>query len=158
VRGQILQIREEGYIQAARLLGAPTHHLVLRHMIPNTLGVILVTLTFAVPARFSRSLPFVHRHGCGRRRRHPGAACATKAQDDVVLPDELIARPCSSALPCWRSICLAMACATPWMHGCARVSNRAFEGTDLSGDVILQVRDLAVEFDTYGGTVHACAA
>jgi oligopeptide transport system permease protein len=50
VRGQILQIREEGYVSAAQLLGARSGYLVLRHMIPNTLGVILVTLTFAVPS------------------------------------------------------------------------------------------------------------
>jgi len=50
VRGQILQIREEAYVSAARLLGASSNYLILRHMIPNTLGVILVTLTFAVPA------------------------------------------------------------------------------------------------------------
>ncbi len=50
VRGQILQIREEAYVSAARLLGAKTNYLVLRHMIPNTMGVILVTLTFAVPS------------------------------------------------------------------------------------------------------------
>jgi len=50
VRGQILQVREEGYVNAARLLGARTNYLVLRHMIPNTMGVILVTLTFAIPS------------------------------------------------------------------------------------------------------------
>jgi len=50
VRGQVLQIRQEAYISASRLLGAPSWYLVLRHMIPNTLGVILVTLTFAVPS------------------------------------------------------------------------------------------------------------
>lgn len=50
VRGQILQIREEAYVSAARLLGASSQYLIMRHMIPNTLGVILVTLTFAVPA------------------------------------------------------------------------------------------------------------
>ncbi len=49
VRGQILQIRGEGYVGASRLLGARTGYLVLRHMIPNTIGVILVTLTFEVP-------------------------------------------------------------------------------------------------------------
>ena len=49
VRGQILQIREEGYVQAARLMGGDERYLILRHMIPNTLGVILVTLTFAIP-------------------------------------------------------------------------------------------------------------
>jgi oligopeptide transport system permease protein len=50
VRGQILQIRQEGYIGASQLLGARTGYLVFRHMIPNTMGVILVTLTFAVPS------------------------------------------------------------------------------------------------------------
>ncbi len=49
VRGQILQIRNEAYIGASRLLGARTGYLVFRHMIPNTFGVILVTLTFEVP-------------------------------------------------------------------------------------------------------------
>jgi len=50
VRGQILQIREQGYIHASQLLGAPTRYLILRHMIPNTLGVVLVTITFAIPS------------------------------------------------------------------------------------------------------------
>ena len=50
VRGQVLQIREKGYIEAASLLGAKNHYLIFRHIIPNTMGVILVTLTFSVPA------------------------------------------------------------------------------------------------------------
>jgi oligopeptide transport system permease protein len=49
VRGQILQIREEAYVQAARMLGANPAYLILRHMIPNTIGPLLVTLTFAIP-------------------------------------------------------------------------------------------------------------
>ncbi len=50
VRGQILQLRESEYVQAARLLGAKTGYLLMRHLIPNTLGVILVYLTFAIPS------------------------------------------------------------------------------------------------------------
>ena len=50
VRGQILQIREEAFVSASRLLGTKTTRLVLRHMIPNTMGVVLVTFTFAVPS------------------------------------------------------------------------------------------------------------
>ena len=50
VRGQVLKIREQGYIEAARLLGGGSSYLILRHIIPNTMGVILVTLTFAVPS------------------------------------------------------------------------------------------------------------
>ena len=50
IRGQILQIRQEGYVSASQLLGARPGYLVFRHMIPQTMGVILVTLTFAVPS------------------------------------------------------------------------------------------------------------
>jgi oligopeptide transport system permease protein len=49
VRGQILKIRNEGYIGASQLLGASTSYLVLRHMLPNTIGLVLVTLTFEIP-------------------------------------------------------------------------------------------------------------
>jgi oligopeptide transport system permease protein len=49
VRGQVLQIRDEAYVQAARMLGASPGYLILRHMLPNTIGPILVTLTFAIP-------------------------------------------------------------------------------------------------------------
>lgn len=50
VRGQILQIRNEAYVNAARLLGANSRYLIIRHMIPNVMGVILVSLTFAIPS------------------------------------------------------------------------------------------------------------
>lgn len=50
VRGQVLQLREAEYVQAARLLGAKTGYLLIRHLIPNTMGVILVYLTFAIPS------------------------------------------------------------------------------------------------------------
>lgn len=49
VRGQILQIREQGYVEASKLLGAKSSYLIFRHMLPNTLGVVLVTLTFEIP-------------------------------------------------------------------------------------------------------------
>ncbi|MEP5765758.1 MAG: ABC transporter permease [Halieaceae bacterium] len=49
VRGQVLQIREEAYIAAARMMGASAPYLVLRHMLPNLMGVLLVSLTFAIP-------------------------------------------------------------------------------------------------------------
>ncbi len=49
VRGQVLQIREEAYIAAARMMGASAPYLVLRHILPNVMGVLLVSLTFAIP-------------------------------------------------------------------------------------------------------------
>jgi oligopeptide transport system permease protein len=48
-RGQVLQLREREFVQASRLLGARPAYLIVRHLLPNTLGVILVSLTFAIP-------------------------------------------------------------------------------------------------------------
>jgi len=91
VRGQILQVREEGYVSAARLLGARTNYLVLRHMIPNTLGVILVTLTFAVPnAIFIEAfLSFI---GMGVAPPTPswGSMCNEGIKTMLTYPHELI--------------------------------------------------------------------
>jgi oligopeptide transport system permease protein len=49
IRGQILQIRGEAYVQAARMLGGRPLYLIFRHLVPNTMGPILVTLTFSIP-------------------------------------------------------------------------------------------------------------
>jgi oligopeptide transport system permease protein len=49
VRGQVLQIREEAYIAASRMMGATAPYLVMRHILPNVMGVLLVSLTFAIP-------------------------------------------------------------------------------------------------------------
>jgi oligopeptide transport system permease protein len=91
VRGQILQIREEGYIGASRLLGASTNYLILRHMIPNTMGVILVTLTFAVPsAIFTEAfLSFI---GMGVAPPTPswGSMCNEGIKTMLTTPHELI--------------------------------------------------------------------
>ncbi|MEQ8858729.1 MAG: ABC transporter permease [Pseudomonadales bacterium] len=91
VRGQILQVREEGYVNAARLLGARTNYLVMRHMIPNTMGVILVTLTFAVPsAIFTEAfLSFI---GMGVAPPTPswGSMCNEGLKTMLTYPHELI--------------------------------------------------------------------
>lgn len=49
VRGQILQLKEQEFVLAARTLGANSSRLIFKHLIPNTLGVIIVNLTFAIP-------------------------------------------------------------------------------------------------------------
>jgi oligopeptide transport system permease protein len=50
VRGQVLSLKEQEFVLAARTLGASSSRLILKHLIPNTLGVIIVSLTFAIPS------------------------------------------------------------------------------------------------------------
>jgi peptide/nickel transport system permease protein len=48
VRGQILSIKEEDFVSAAQALGAGGHRIVLKHLIPNTLTVIIVAATLRI--------------------------------------------------------------------------------------------------------------
>jgi len=49
VRGQVLSLKEREYVQAARALGASPMRIILRHLLPNTLGVIIVAGTLRIP-------------------------------------------------------------------------------------------------------------
>jgi oligopeptide transport system permease protein len=50
VRGQVLALRRREFVLAARLLGASDARIILRHILPNAAGVILVYATLTVPA------------------------------------------------------------------------------------------------------------
>jgi len=45
IRGQALSVRESSYVEAARSRGASNWHIMFRHILPNCLSPILVTLT-----------------------------------------------------------------------------------------------------------------
>jgi oligopeptide transport system permease protein len=49
VRGQVLQLKTSEHILAARALGAGPARIIALHLIPNTLGPIIVTLTLNIP-------------------------------------------------------------------------------------------------------------
>jgi peptide/nickel transport system permease protein len=48
VRGEVLRLREETYVMAAEALGARRRHVILRHLLPNTMGPLLVAATLGV--------------------------------------------------------------------------------------------------------------
>lgn len=48
VRAEVLSLREEEYTVAARSVGASDRHIILRHILPNTMAPIIVQATFAV--------------------------------------------------------------------------------------------------------------
>ena len=50
VRGQILSLKHAEFVEAARTMGASTARIIIKHMIPNTLGVIIVFTTLRIPA------------------------------------------------------------------------------------------------------------
>ena len=49
VRGQVLSLKNQPFVEAARAVGAPTSRIFLKHLLPNLLGPIIVYATLTVP-------------------------------------------------------------------------------------------------------------
>ncbi len=48
VRGETLSLRTREYVQAVRVMGGGSWRIIARHIIPNTIGTIVVTITFQI--------------------------------------------------------------------------------------------------------------
>lgn len=49
VRGQVLAIRDQTYVEAARSVGAGNWRILLRHVLPNCMGPIIVAFSMGIP-------------------------------------------------------------------------------------------------------------
>lgn len=61
IRGQVLQIKQQEFFLASRVLGTSSMRLILRHLIPNVLYLVIITLMFTVPSAifFEAFLSFI---------------------------------------------------------------------------------------------------
>ncbi|RKX75474.1 MAG: ABC transporter permease [Spirochaetes bacterium] len=50
VRGQILTLKEQDYVHGAKIMGTTTWNILIRHLIPNAMGPIIVTVTMLIPS------------------------------------------------------------------------------------------------------------
>jgi oligopeptide transport system permease protein len=49
VRGQVISLKENQFIEAARTIGASSPRIIFRHLVPNLLSVVIVYLTLTIP-------------------------------------------------------------------------------------------------------------
>lgn len=91
VRGQILQLKEQDYVQAAKALGADTGRIIIKHLLPNTLGIIMVDITMSVPG-FIFSEAFLSYIGLGVRPPETswGALASAGQQQLMFFPYQLL--------------------------------------------------------------------
>ena len=50
VRGQVLSLKHEQFIEAAKTIGAGPARIIFRHLIPNVLSIVIVYLTLTIPS------------------------------------------------------------------------------------------------------------
>ncbi|MGH2454903.1 MAG: ABC transporter permease [Candidatus Limnocylindria bacterium] len=49
VRGQLLSLKETEFVEAARAIGVPDRRIVMRHLLPNSIGPVIVAVTLGIP-------------------------------------------------------------------------------------------------------------
>lgn len=82
VRGQVLQLKGQEFILASKTLGASTKRIIGKHLIPNSLGVVVIQMTMTIPsAIFSEA--FLSYIGIGIQP--PMASWGTLARDGVQI-------------------------------------------------------------------------
>ncbi|MEI3266943.1 MAG: ABC transporter permease [Frisingicoccus sp.] len=61
VRGQILQLKEKEYVEAAKASGATAFHTITKHLIPNCISTVIVLVTLGIPnaIMYEASLSFL---------------------------------------------------------------------------------------------------
>jgi len=84
VRGQMLQLKSQEYVLAANALGVSPFKTIMRHMIPNTIGIIIVAITFDIPGYIF--IPELHRSGHPAAGYQLGCACIRCTAELYVLP------------------------------------------------------------------------
>ena len=85
VRGQVLSIKEKEFVAAARAMGFSNRRIILKHVIPNTLGPVIVYVTLMVPVAMIEEA-FLSFLGLGIQA--PMASLGTLIADGQLLMEE----------------------------------------------------------------------
>lgn len=90
IRGMVLSIREEEFVQAAKALGLPEFHNILRHVIPQTASYVIIAATLQVP-NFILAESGLSLIGLGIQQ--PDASWGNMLKDAMDQPNELLNQP-----------------------------------------------------------------
>ncbi len=86
VRGQVLQVKEKEFVEAARAIGSSRWRIMSRHLLPNVLAPVIVLFTFGVPGAIigEAALGFL---GIGLRTPTPGTPSAFPTSWGVLIQE-----------------------------------------------------------------------
>lgn len=87
VRGQVLSIKKQEYVMAAKANGANTRRIILKHLLPNSISVIIISAALQIPsAIFTES--FLSYLGLGVKYPTPSlGSLASESQSFITMPN-----------------------------------------------------------------------
>lgn len=90
VRGQVLSMREQEFVLAARTIGASTRRILFKHLLPNAMGPIMVSLTMQIPsAMFTEAFLSFTGLGVAAPKASWGSLCNDALQTLTVYPYQM---------------------------------------------------------------------
>ena len=146
VRGVFLSLREKEFVEAAKASGASDMRIIIRHILPNCVGPIVVTMTLIVATAIliEAALSFL---GFGIQPPNP-ALGSLIADGETQGFDDLVARD----LPGARDRAHR---ARRQLHRRRPARRARPDPEDPCLSPVLSIQDLTVEFETEDGIVHA---
>ncbi|HYE80743.1 MAG TPA: ABC transporter permease [Clostridia bacterium] len=90
VRGQVLSMREQEFVLAARTIGASTRRILFKHLLPNAMGPIMVSLTMQIPsAMFTEAFLSFTGLGVAAPKASWGSLCNDALQALTIYPYQM---------------------------------------------------------------------
>lgn len=91
VRGQVLQLKNQEYVMAVKVLGGSSFRIIAKHLMPNILGLIITNITMAVPGNIFQEA-FLSYIGLGVQPPNPswGQLAKDGQQNFMIYPWEMI--------------------------------------------------------------------
>jgi oligopeptide transport system permease protein len=107
IRGQVLSVKEKEFIEAARAIGSSRPRIMMRHLLPNILAPIIVSVTFGIPGAIigEAALGFL---GVGLRPPTPGTPSAFPTSWGVLLQEGYIGINSSPWILVWGALVIGL--------------------------------------------------
>ena len=89
VRGDILQLKQQEFVLAAKALGASKGRILFKHLIPNCIGSIIVTMTLLIPQAIFTEAFKLYGLGINAPRASLGTLCSEAQSVITIYPYQL---------------------------------------------------------------------
>lgn len=107
IRGQVLSVKEKEFVEAARAVGSSRFRIMSRHLLPNILAPIIVSVTFGIPGAIlaEAALGFL---GIGLRPPTPGTPSFFPASWGVLIQEGYVGINSSPWILLWSALAIGL--------------------------------------------------